>query len=474
MGVTAALPIFLMLAFTPNFLEDAVHYHMLKEPLSFPGKLSEAVKFLGIEAPVVLVFVFGLFSLASFSERNLKISIRFRGEDREAFVIALGAILLAASFLTMSRPYHYYLTFCLPFMAIVGARGVVSLLKDRRKYVAAALIIIYLAMASYAQDDIRKTYESFAPEGFVKLIEYVRDNAGPNETILFIGGEGGSYVALKAQRSIAGDFIDSSFQRLYVLGDKADEKLGKALVEKPSLVVVDLSLVSELEDENISLPKTWNTLRGEYYPSFHVFGSFYPDLMVVWKRKTVTGEVARLPESGKKEDKYYLSVFYTTVNGKPVQNEWVMNATVNGSRVFVPPVLLGKNMFGEQMIPRDLLSCPLAVGAYCLLEDGNLTSEVWTSSVGDGVAGLSVLSRKSGRIFSYAYVTYDYMSEHDVELRVYTRLSVPQSSLYYLTYKQVYLPYDKYEEVRNLIAEKENGGLSLSQYLEGKRRILAS
>jgi len=237
---------------------------------------------------------------------------------------------------------------------------------------------------------------------------------------------------------------------------------------------MDVSMISELADANVSLEHTRQRLLSEYYPSFHVFGSFYPDLLLVWRRLSDIEGGASLPEPDGAAERRYMSVFYTTVDGAPVQTEWLTNTTVEGSVVYVPDVLAGGNMFQQQMIARNLLSWPLYPGKHYVVDGGNVTSEVWVSSVKDGVADLHVVSYKSGEIFSYARVVYDYALHSDTELVVYTRLSVPPSRVYYLTYKQVRVSGEQYGRLADLLSRKEVGGVSVEEYLREKRGILSA
>ena len=457
---------FVLIFLSKKFVGSVVTYHMFKEPFVFLERIQQVSRFFMPEIVLSGFFIIGCVGFFRFiSFRRGEVKLRFENDAVAVVYASLFASVL--SVVVMSRPYHYYFTVLIPFVFLAGVYVVSRyLMFFRGKWISVSMVCL-ISVFGFFGGNIKASYDVFVPEGFTELSDFISANSDVSDEVLFVGGEGGSFVVLNSGRWIPPDLIDTSFQRYFVFNESMDGALLDALMREPAVVVTDLSFMAELEGESVSIHESLSYLFGEYQPSFHVFGSFYPDLMVVWTRNDGSVGGRAWSESNLGLRNYY-RLFYTKVDGLPFQDEWVGKVPVNFSGVVAADILgLGAELFVE-----DMLVWPVDSSSHYVLSEGDLNSFVWVRDISDEIVYYYVLTYRRGRMFSFASIEYDAKEGVERDVRVFTRFSDPPSSVFLRTLKQVTLSDSQYDAIIDLIKQRDSGLIDPVSFRERKRIIL--
>ncbi len=196
-----AINILLFLAFNGAYATDTVLYHLSK-----PSEASDKIEIIKgiLERNPLLFASAGLFIIA---RRKMKHAFLLPAAIASSYLFLIVAL--------MGSIFGYYFLFTMPFLAILGGKGIVDLIErigeNRRN---TALLItgagILAASALSANGYLTNTYQNF--EDAQQIAAFITDNAKPDEAI-FGDDSIVPLIAMLSNRKIAFNDIDSNSLR---------------------------------------------------------------------------------------------------------------------------------------------------------------------------------------------------------------------------------------------------------------------
>lgn len=187
----------LALLFGNKFIDPVFRYHLLK--LKLPGQRFQVYKNVFLENWVILVaFLSSIFM-----------------KSKKRFMLLYLIIFFSILFLfSLNVPAEFYFILAFPFMAIIGAYSIASIIRNINiKFVRYAVIFLVCGVFLWNTAADIMFLEKFAFLKFQPLNEMLNDVASGNTNYMF-GDDGTvSMLALLTSRKIALNFIDSNEMR---------------------------------------------------------------------------------------------------------------------------------------------------------------------------------------------------------------------------------------------------------------------
>jgi hypothetical protein len=519
-GMLAASPLFLFLL-TPHFIEDTVIYHLQRTPDSWHVKLSVLEAFVvGQWMPVTLSLAGSLSVYASRRWRGVKdLYQRMTTLDSSLSLVLITALLLVLTVVNKAL-WVYYFIFLLPFMALIGGIGVLSLpgmKKSRILVVVAPAVLAYIFYSSvgmtsavhgiafiallmlasmfikkrhapviamgillcslyFNQEGIRSAYTSVRLNSYEELVNYITSHTAKGEEIAYIGF-GNAYVAMRSQRVLAGNFIDITDEVFFKYRSDIDNAMLASLQKGVRLVIFETRHMSYVTDMQAGLPKTLEYLRSHYIPvevfyDWEDVGQRRP--LVVWSIQPdkPSPTIFERPEGN--ETRYVFERYYYYTNAKGFTQENFDAKNIDVSQPYIPRSIRGGNIYNLTMIPDDVIHWPVKEGDHYKIDSGNTVSDVWISSTSGGMIRVMVDAHfKNGEIAAFSKILYNYTARRTDYLVSFSRISDRVVDGFIPSYQQIPLTPEEFKELNDISKEvDEQGNIPTDEYMALKIRIL--
>lgn len=475
-GLLATSPMLLFLT-VPNFIDNTLLYHMAKTPDSFTQKLFWINRFISRECLIVPLSIIG--SVILYAKRKQRISyIQLRewinGEHHTATLIVIPAVFVLFT-LNQKVAFDFYFIIITPFLAVLGSLGILHILKMESPYDLIPIILVVLVLSIYTTNyHIINAYKPIDEFDLNEFGGYINENTERNEKIFYLG-MASAQVAMKTNREIGNNLIDLTDQRFYIYRDM-DDRLLNSLRDNVGIAITSLNYLHHLPEFNpeINLDKTLDYLRRNYYPTRYVYSRAMKELSLVWMPISKREKSGDYIEPVREDRYYYIDACLSKKSDVDfIYDDRIINESFeNASRLYINKCLLSGNVMGEKIIADNVIKWPLNSSTYYCVDEGNMVSEVWVSSIENNTIELFVYTTRDNDPISLTRIVYDYEQGVIKEVLSFARTDKKTDERFYPTYHRILLLEDEYKEIKKLLEHLEKGEIPFDRYLMLRRRIV--
>jgi hypothetical protein len=199
LGVFSVISGLFLLIARGEYINQVIIYH-LQKPAMDVDKASIFLRILKTNAPIFAIALIGIIS--NYKKKALVVPV----------VIALGFLL---AFPLLKTAFNYYLLYAFPFLAIIGAYGLVwiyKLFNEKIKFtkeMSVGVIVVVLLASGFFSLTQFNNYELQDFKLADEVSQYIEDNSNPDQTI-FGDDSTVPLLSLLSGREIALNYIDNN------------------------------------------------------------------------------------------------------------------------------------------------------------------------------------------------------------------------------------------------------------------------
>lgn len=400
---------FALAVFMPNYITDTVVYHL--EKTTFPSyesiKQAEISNFIEYGTPLLIISILGiLYVILKHSKEMFELKVT--PINVSLIVISMNALYALFSNII----FIYYLAFMVPFLSLIGAYFLVSLLKSdsKRWFIVVVILAVYLF---YSYDPgLKKMFTSFEPNPMAAAIEIVVNGSTENDTIFdFESSPFAWYMSFITDRGMPP--VDTYIQR--------------------AKFIDPIEYEDALRNEGVKFV-LWNLEWSPYreFPNFnkmmrYVKDNFYVRQMFIYEDnmfflaegnyKSLSKTLLPKPMGAEVELPYSI---ITSHEGKFMRSP---GTRVSGG----DPSTIGYFSLNNDLLAENhtLLKWPLMMPLHWTTQSGNLVSDSWVTRIsGENAEIATVTYNEDTREYtSFILVSYDHSKGTWAKLYVFQNVN---------------------------------------------------
>ncbi|MFH1786942.1 MAG: glycosyltransferase family 39 protein, partial [archaeon] len=419
-GALTIAPVFVLLAFVPNFVENTVLYHIGKGATVFGFKYG----FFQLFWHEMPLFLIAMLSMAYFA---------FKKDKELAVLCSLAVASSLLGYFLISEVYFWYVMYIVPFFCILGGMLFADLWnregKRNEAYKMGLAIILVAAVAVGFWTYFNTVWfkEADVYSGF-----YDSFDLRPGQVIFDTSSPMGPYFALSRDLRIAGDLVDMNPRRFAVGDIRPEEVVGKLQRETPSKII---DVRGPVAGGVYSTDYWWTQTEirdfvyENYQPTTFMYNQDTQMLAIVWS----------IPDNLNSYDYAFeekpgifetLFLFY---DGQQLSAQRINRASSQGDAYFSEGFVDALTSINPQAIQ------PAAKGAWeggfkpnshWKVEDGMYETESWVVPVDDDAFFVYAETRVRGRPTEFIYAQFSREAGNWVDLQIYQKTASSYERVY--------------------------------------------